>query len=107
MLTLTHHTRPPDGFSWSYEWPPKCMIGSQLEAVMRTTMRCLAPASVLALGGWLMTSNVYASPDFAKKERRDCVYCHTTKTSRELNDAGKYYKKHKTLEGYEKGKVKT
>ncbi len=74
---------------------------------MRTTMRCLAPASVLALGGWLMTSNVYASPDFAKKERRDCVYCHTTKTSRELNDAGKYYKKNKTLEGYEKGKVKT
>lgn len=78
-----------------------------MEAVMRSIMRFLAPASIVAAGAMFIGLPSSASPDLAKKERRDCTYCHTTKTSRELNEAGKYYKKHKTLEGYEQGKKKT
>ncbi len=41
-----------------------------------------------------------AKPDYAKKEKKACGYCHTTPKGPALNDAGKYYKEKKTLEGY-------
>ena len=42
-----------------------------------------------------------AKVEYAKKEGKKCVFCHTKMGSKELNDAGKYYKeRHNSLEGY-------
>jgi len=41
-----------------------------------------------------------ATPEYTKKENKACVYCHTAVGKPDLNDAGKYYKAHHTLEGY-------
>jgi hypothetical protein len=40
------------------------------------------------------------TPEYTKKENKQCVYCHTAVGKPDLNDAGKYYKAHHTLEGY-------
>ena len=42
--------------------------------------------------------------DMSRKERKSCVTCHVKMGSKELNDAGKYYKEKGTLEGFEKKK---
>lgn len=42
-----------------------------------------------------------AKPEYSKKEGKNCVFCHVKMGSKELNDAGKYYKEHNhSLEGY-------
>jgi hypothetical protein len=42
-----------------------------------------------------------AKPEYAKKEGKSCTFCHVKMGSKELNDAGKYYKEHDhSLEGY-------
>ncbi len=39
--------------------------------------------------------------EYSKKEGKKCVFCHVKMGSKELNDAGKYYKEHNhSLEGY-------
>jgi hypothetical protein len=39
--------------------------------------------------------------EYAKKEGKPCTFCHVKMGSKELNDAGKYYKAHDhSLEGY-------
>jgi hypothetical protein len=40
------------------------------------------------------------TPEFTKKEKKQCTYCHTAMGKPDLNEAGKYYKAHRTLEGY-------
>jgi hypothetical protein len=42
-----------------------------------------------------------ATPEYAKKEEKQCVFCHTAVGKPDLNEAGKYYKERKTLEGYQ------
>jgi len=42
-----------------------------------------------------------AKPEYAKKEGKPCTFCHVKMGSKELNDAGRYYKEHNhSLEGY-------
>jgi len=42
-----------------------------------------------------------AKPEYTKKEGKACTYCHTKAGSKDLNDAGKYYKEHNhSLDGY-------
>jgi hypothetical protein len=42
-----------------------------------------------------------AKPEYAKKEGKACTFCHIKPGSKELTDAGKYYKAHDhSLEGY-------
>ncbi len=42
-----------------------------------------------------------AKPEYSKKEGKPCTFCHVKAGSKELNDAGKYYKEHNhSLEGY-------
>lgn len=60
--------------------------------------RLLLVAGVL--GGSLMTFAT-AKPEYSKKEAKACTFCHVKMGSKELNDAGKYYKEHNhSLEGY-------
>ncbi len=58
---------------------------------------------VVMTAGLLMNVTVSsAKPDYTKKEKKACTYCHTAANSKELNDAGKYYAAHDhSLEGYQ------
>jgi hypothetical protein len=59
-------------------------------------------------GFLVCTTASYGTPDYAKKEKKSCTFCHAkVETSnkeamqKNLNDAGKYYKEHShSLEGY-------
>ena len=44
------------------------------------------------------------TPEYSKKENRQCLYCHTAIGKPDLNDAGRYYKDHHTLDGYREKK---
>ena len=58
-----------------------------------------APALILA-GGLVLTSGLsFAKPEYTKKEKKGCVTCHVTATSKELNVTGKCYSEKKSLEG--------
>jgi len=60
---------------------------------------------VFALVAVFARSNVgYPKPADAKKTNKSCVYCHTKYGSKELTEAGKYYKANGTLEGYRPSK---
>ena len=41
-----------------------------------------------------------ATPEITNKTNKQCIYCHPAVGKPDLNDAGKYYKMHRTLEGY-------
>lgn len=62
--------------------------------------RVFVPSS-LVLGALLLTSTYsFAKPDYTKKEKKACAFCHTTATSKELNAVGKCYAEHNhSLEG--------
>jgi hypothetical protein len=64
--------------------------------------RFVIPALIL-LGGLAVTStSSLAKPEYTKREKKACAFCHVTATSRELNEAGKYYKQHNnSLEGFQ------
>jgi hypothetical protein len=61
---------------------------------------------VAIFGGVALLLSPFAvgTPEMAKKEGKQCVYCHTAIGKPDLNDAGKYYKDHGTLEGYREKK---
>ena len=60
--------------------------------------KILLAATVIS-GGVLTLAT--AKPQYAKKEGKSCTFCHIKMGSKELTDAGKYYKEHNhSLEGY-------
>jgi hypothetical protein len=65
-------------------------------------VRFLLPVLTLGLGLVLTTTRSDATIEYSKKEKKPCTTCHVKAASKELNDAGKYYKAKKTLEGYKK-----
>lgn len=68
---------------------------------MRTFLKLSLPGAILAAGMLLNTTASFAKPEYTKKEKKACTYCHTSAGSKELNDAGKYYAAHDhSLEGY-------
>jgi hypothetical protein len=64
---------------------------------MKKILRVLAITGAVAL---LFVPFAVGTPEFTKKENKPCVYCHTSVGKPDLNDAGKYYKMHRTLQGY-------
>lgn len=61
--------------------------------------------AVIAAGGLLFcTSLSYGKPEYTKATKKTCNFCHVNAKSKpkELTEAGKYYQKNKSLEGYEK-----
>ena len=48
----------------------------------------------------LFVPGIYGTPEIAEAEDRSCVTCHTALGRAELNDAGRYYRQNRTLEGY-------
>jgi hypothetical protein len=68
-------------------------------------MKLVIPAFVLFLGIVANSTLSYAKPEYTKKEKKGCTFCHVSGNSKELNDAGKYYKEHDhSLEGYKPAK---
>lgn len=66
-------------------------------------LKFVAPAAVLALSfGLLLSPNKsFGKAEYAKKEKKGCTFCHVKAGSKDLNDAGKYYKAHDhSMEGY-------
>lgn len=64
-------------------------------------LKFILPTLILSSFVLLNTSVSYAKPEYSKKEKKSCTFCHVKAGSKELNDAGKYYKEHKfSLEGY-------
>ncbi len=64
------------------------------------TLRIVLPASIALAGFLLPAVMVQAKPEYAKKEKKSCTFCHVAAGKKELNPAGDFYKENHTLEGY-------
>ena len=69
-------------------------------------LKTILPAAIL-LGGFLISTTAsYGTAEYAKTAKKGCVFCHEKMVgdkdamSKNLKDAGKYYKEKKTLDGY-------
>jgi hypothetical protein len=63
-------------------------------------LRWVAPLIVLAAGLLVATKSISAKPDYTRRTRMECEFCHPP-NSRDLNEAGRYYQEHKnSLAGY-------
>ena len=67
---------------------------------MRQLLKLIPPAAILATGFFFYASSSWAVPEFARKTKKECSFCHPP-DSWNLTEAGKYYRDHKySLEGY-------
>lgn len=56
---------------------------------------------VMLLAAFIALQKVqYSTPAYAKKTQKSCTFCHVEYGSKQLTEAGKYYKKNGTLDGY-------
>ena len=59
------------------------------------------PALTLGAGLLLTSQSSPAKPDYTKKERKECTYCHAGSwNSTTFTEAGQYYLEHRTFRGY-------
>jgi hypothetical protein len=65
----------------------------------RNLATILAPAAVLAAGFLWRPTPVAARPDYTRRTKQDCRYCHPP-GGWNLNDAGHYFEKNRSLNGY-------
>ena len=64
-------------------------------------MRLLKVLIAISISCGFLLTLAMAKPEYAKKEGKSCTFCHVKMGSKELNDAGKYYKAHNhSLGGY-------
>jgi len=56
-------------------------------AVPALALACLAPGLAMA------------NPEYSRRSGKECNYCHPANTFR-MNEAGRYYKEHKSLKGF-------
>ena len=49
------------------------------------------PAAILMAGFLLCTSATYGKPEYAKKEKQSCTYCHVKAGAKDMTDTGKCY----------------
>ncbi len=69
---------------------------------MRKILNYLLAAALFGSGLWLGLTPSPATPDFSKKEKKACTYCHPAGKMKEFTDAGKYYKDHEhSFKGYQ------
>ena len=70
-------------------------------------LKLVLPAAILMGGFLICTTSSYGTAEYAKQTKKACVYCHTEKMpkkddpkAKDLTDAGKYFNKNKSLDGY-------
>ena len=62
--------------------------------MLLSILRISLPVSIIA-GCLMFTSTTsLAKPDYTKKEKKGCTYCHTAANKKDLNDMGKCYAEH-------------
>ena len=54
-------------------------------------LKVTLPAAILAAGFLICTTASYGKPEYAKKEKQGCIYCHVKVGAKDLNDTGKCY----------------
>lgn len=72
------------------------------------SLKLVVPAALLLTGFLVCTTASYGTPEYMKKEKKACTFCHTKAEpqnkeamQKNLTDAGKYYKEHDhSLDGY-------
>jgi hypothetical protein len=69
-------------------------------------MKYIIPAFVLFLGIVATSTLSNAKPEYTKKEKKACTFCHVSGKSKELNEAGKYYRDHDKLGAIKKGRYR-
>lgn len=65
----------------------------------RRSTHILAPVAVLAAGFLFSPTQTAARPDYTRRTKQECSYCHLP-GGWFLNDAGKYFEKNRSLNGY-------
>jgi hypothetical protein len=70
-----------------------------MKAVKRSNWKYIAPAAILIAGIAFQPRPVSAKPEYTRRLKKGCDVCHPP-DSRELNEAGEYYRSHKSLDGY-------
>jgi hypothetical protein len=71
-------------------------------------LKLVVPAALLMTGFLVCTTASYGTPEYMKKEKKACTFCHAKAEpqnkeamQKNLTDAGKYYKEHShSLDGY-------
>jgi hypothetical protein len=63
------------------------------------SIKFVIPAIVVFAGVLINSTASYGTVAMSKKEKKPCITCHVKNGAKELNDAGKFYKEKKTLEG--------
>jgi len=58
---------------------------------LKKVLRALAILSGVTL---LAVPFAISTPEYSKKEQKQCTFCHTAMGKADLNDAGKYYRDH-------------
>ena len=53
-----------------------------------------AVPSIVVLSGLMVTSLSFGKTEYTKKEKKACIYCHTTQAKKDLNEVGKCYAEH-------------
>lgn len=66
-----------------------------------TRLKYALPLFIFVAGLISTATLSFGKAEYTKKEKKPCAFCHVTATSKELNEAGKYYHEKKTLEGYQ------
>ena len=70
--------------------------------------KLMIPTALLAAGFLVCTTASYGTPEYSKKEKKTCTFCHSQVKpadkdlmKKSLTDAGKYYGEHNhSLDGY-------
>jgi hypothetical protein len=66
---------------------------------MRTATKIIIPVFVLATGLIFLTPTSSAKPEYTRRTKQGCDVCHPP-DSRDLNEAGAYFRDHRSLDGY-------
>ena len=71
------------------------------------SLKLVVPSVLLTAGFLVCTTASYGTPEYMKKEKKACTFCHVkvssdkTEMAKNQTDAGKYYKEHDhSLVGY-------
>jgi len=71
-------------------------------------LKLVVPVALAFAGLVISTTATYGKPEYAKKEKKSCTFCHAKVEAKEampknLTDAGKYYQEHNhSLDGFKK-----
>ena len=69
---------------------------------MRISLRHIVPVLVLAAGLAVVPRTSFAIQRYSTLTKQPCAYCHVNMVNKLLlTEAGKYYQKHHTFDGYQ------